>query len=261
VLLLLCLLLQTVPKVSRSALCPHSSTQLSQPASTTALTAAAAVAPAAAGSVASGYAEGVKIRSLSPHHNPALPACQHYGIWWCACMALGRQRLPGTHCWCWCWCWCCCCCCCFNCCRLCRRHQDAQFPHTTTQPSQPASTTALTAAAGAAAGAAAIVSAAAGYAEGIKMRSLSPHHNPSLPARQHYGTHCCCCCCCWVFCCRLCRRCRDLHSVLTPHSSPTSLPALRHSLLLLLLLLLLLGLLPQAMQKASRSAGFPLTTT
>ncbi|KAF6261775.1 hypothetical protein COO60DRAFT_1636468 [Scenedesmus sp. NREL 46B-D3] len=29
--------------------------------------------------VKKGYAEGIKVRSLSPHHHPALPSCQHFG--------------------------------------------------------------------------------------------------------------------------------------------------------------------------------------
>jgi hypothetical protein len=78
-LLLLCQLLQAMQKVSRSEVCRRTTTQLSLLASTTALTAAGATAAAAAVSTTAGYAEGVKIRSLSPHLNPALPPCQHYG--------------------------------------------------------------------------------------------------------------------------------------------------------------------------------------
>jgi tRNA/tmRNA/rRNA uracil-C5-methylase (TrmA/RlmC/RlmD family) len=36
--------------------------------------------------------------------------------------------------------------------------------------------------------AAAAAAAAAGFAEGVKVRSLAPHLHPALPACQHYGT-------------------------------------------------------------------------
>jgi hypothetical protein len=196
---------------------------------------------------ATGFAESVKIRCLAPQYKPYQAGCN-------GCPALTAAAAVSTA---------------ASAVSTAAGYAEVvkicSLSFTSTQPCQPASTTALTAAAATAAAAAAAVSFNwTAYEEGVKIRSLSPHHNPTLPACQHYGcpsTHCCwcCCCCCDTLWHRLCTRCQDSQSLTAPQPSPASLPALRHPLLLRLPLLLLLLL--QAVQKVSRSTVSPHAST